>query len=58
MNLIKKRIDFFNKHIDMFVYDYEFYKNNTNNLGYDIISKDIIQDNCWEPFQTEITKRW
>lgn len=56
MNLIKKRIDFFNKHIDMFVYDYEFYKNNTNNLGYDIISKDIIQDNCWEPFQTEITK--
>lgn len=57
MFLKKEKITFFGKFIDIYVFDYEYYQNNDkNSIGYDIISKDISYYNCWEPFQTEITK--
>jgi hypothetical protein len=51
-------INFFEKKINMVVYNYEYYfNNNLHNDGLDIISKCIKgYDNCWEPYQTEITK--
>ena len=51
-------VNFFGKPIKMFVFDYDYYKNNNiDNEGLDIISRCIEgPDNCWEPFQTEITK--
>lgn len=52
--LIKQKINGFDKSFDMFVFDYDCYTK--NQIGYDIISKDISRFNCWEPFQTEITK--
>lgn len=57
MNLLKEKINFFNNEIEMYIYDYDYYNQfNRNSNGLDIISKDIKQYNCWEPFQTEITK--
>ena len=52
-------VDFFDKKVKMVIYDYDYYfNNNINNDGLDIISKCIKgNDNCWEPYQTEITKR-
>ena len=51
-------VDFFGTNTKLIIFDYDYYKkNNIENEGLDIISKCIEgQDNCWEPFQTEITK--
>lgn len=51
-------VDFFGIPKKMNIFDYDYYKkNNIHNEGLDIISKCIeSDDNCWEPYQTEITK--
>lgn len=50
------KLIFFGKILDIYTFNYDYYKNNNfNNEGLDIISKCIEKDNCWEPFQTEIT---
>lgn len=58
MNTKTIKINFFENYKYINIFDYDYYKNNNifNNEGLDIISKCIDRDNCWEPFQTEITK--
>jgi len=58
METLLVEIDFFSKKIFMEIFNYDFYKNKQIlNEGLDIISKELkSSNNCWEPFQTEITK--
>jgi len=51
-------VDFFGATIKMRIYDYNYYsQKKINNDGLDIISHCIKStNNCWEPYQTEITK--
>lgn len=51
-------IDYFGKKLDMRVYNYDYYKErDLINDGLDIISWCLkTPDNCWEPYQTELTK--
>ena len=57
-----KTVDLFGEQISMHIFDYDYHYKNINNenlkrVGLDIISKCIEgHDNCWEPYQTEITK--
>ena len=48
----------FSKNAKFEIFDYNYYKsNNKDNEGLDIISKCLeSNDNCWEPYQTEIIK--
>jgi len=57
-NTKELNVDFFGKMIKMNIFDYDYYaKNNINDEGLDIISKCLESgNNCWEPYQTEITK--
>jgi hypothetical protein len=50
-------IDLFDNDININIFDYNHHlNNNIKNEGYDIISKCLERDGCWEPYQTEITK--
>lgn len=51
-------IDYFGKKLNMRIYNYDYYKErNLKNDGLDIISWCLkTPDNCWEPYQTELTK--
>ena len=48
-------IPYFDKQINMNIYDYEYYKNDDVE-GNDIISKCFGKQYCWEPYQSEIAK--
>ena len=48
-------IPFFDKNINMNIYDNEYYKNDTGE-GNDIISKSFENMYCWEPYQCELAK--
>ena len=60
--IIKSKINFFSNNIKMTIFDYDKYSDrfmeqtNNESIGLDIISKCLVKDKCWEPFQTEITK--
>ena len=51
-------VNFFGKNVKLIIFNYNYYNSKKiNNEGLDIISKCIDgHDNCWEPYQTEITK--
>ena len=51
-------VDYFGNKINMRIYNYDYYhEKNILNDGLDIISWCLKnQDNCWEPYQTELTK--
>jgi hypothetical protein len=51
-------INYFGKELKMRIYNYDYYKErNLVNDGLDIISWCLkTPDNCWEPYQTELTK--
>ena len=60
MELLKKNINFnfFGRNINMVIFDYfKAKERNIKDINYDIISKCLeSENNCWEPYQTEITK--
>jgi hypothetical protein len=51
-------VNYFGKELKMRIYNYDYYKEiNLVNDGLDIISMCLKStDNCWEPYQTELTK--
>jgi len=59
---IKQKINFFNNEVLMYIYDYTKATKigcdvlSSNGIALDIISKCLENDECWEPYQTEITK--
>jgi len=60
MEILKKNINFnfFGRNINMVIFDYfKAKERNIKDINYDIISKCLeSENNCWEPYQTEITK--
>lgn len=50
--------DFFGKIIKIIIFDYYYAKeHNIKDINYDVISKCLeSKNNCWEPYQSEITK--
>jgi hypothetical protein len=48
-------VPFFNKKINMNIYDYKEYMND-NDEGKDLISFCLERDLCWEPYQSELAK--
>lgn len=59
MQTLNTKIDFFGKILNLNIFNYDFYKNKLSDKykgceGLDIISKCLLIDKCWEPFQTEL----
>ena len=54
--IISLNIPYFKQDVIINVYDYEYYKNEKHVEGLDIISCCYKIDQCWEPYQSELTK--
>ena len=54
--IISLQIPYFKQDININVYDYEYYKNEKAVEGLDIVSFCYKRDQCWEPYQCELTK--
>ena len=58
---LTSKLKFSNKEINITIFDYDKYAEkyteqiSDESIGLDIISKCLVVDKCWEPFQTEIT---
>jgi hypothetical protein len=54
--IISLNIPYFKQDVIINVYDYEYYKNEKDEEGLDIISFCYKKHLCWEPYQSELTK--